>query len=146
MAKANELIYLNRPSSKMFVTALYAIYDSRDQSLCVANAGNPFPVGSGGKIEAKGVSLGVLAKMTYEEQTVTLKPGDMLVLYSDGAEDAMNPEREQFGEERVEQIISENLHLSPDEIQQRLLSEIHDFTGDGPPFDDITLVTLKTSA
>jgi len=146
MAKANELIYLNRPSSKMFVTAFYAIYDARDNSLCFANAGNPFPVGTIGRLEAKGVSLGVLAKMNYEEQTITLNPGDTLVLYSDGAEDAMNSEREQFGEERVEQIITENLGLSPSELQDRLLDEIHAFTGDGIPFDDITLVTLKTSA
>ncbi|MNX02523.1 Phosphoserine phosphatase RsbU [compost metagenome] len=146
LAKANELIYLNRPSSKMFVTAFYAIYDARDNSLCFANAGNPFPIGTVGRLEAKGVSLGVLAKMNYEEQTITLNAGDTLVLYSDGAEDAMNSEREQFGEERVEQIITQNLGLSPNELQDRLLDEIHAFTGDGIPFDDITLVTLKTSA
>lgn len=145
LAKANELIYLNRPSSKMFVTAFYAIYDARDNSLCFANAGNPFPIGTVGRLEAKGVSLGVLAKMAYEEQRITLNAGDTLMLYSDGAEDAMNPEREQFGEERVERIISQNLDLSPTELQDRLLDEIHAFTGDGPPFDDITLVTLKTS-
>ncbi len=143
MAKANELIYLNRPSSKMFVTAFYAIYDCRDNSLCFANAGNPFPIGSVGRLEAKGVSLGVLARMNYEEQRITLRDGDLLVLYSDGAEDAMNSEREQFGEERVERIITQNLDCSPTEIQDRLLSEIHDFTGDGTPFDDITLVTLR---
>lgn len=146
LAKANELIYLNRPSSKMFVTAFYAIYDGRDNSLCFANAGNPFPIGTVGRLEAKGVSLGVLAKMSYEEQTITLNAGDTLVLYSDGAEDAMNPEREQFGEERVERVITQNLGLSPTALQDRLLEEIHAFTGDGTPFDDITLVTLKTSA
>lgn len=146
MAKANELIYLNRPSSKMFVTAFYAIYDARDQSLCYANAGNPFPVGSVGRLEAKGVSLGVMPRMAYEEQTLTLNAGEMLVMYSDGAEDAMNSSQEQFGEERVEQIVSQNLSLSPEEIQSRLLREINDFTGDATPFDDITLVTLKMSA
>ncbi|MNK96266.1 Phosphoserine phosphatase RsbU [compost metagenome] len=130
----------------MFVTAFYAIYDARDNSLCFANAGNPFPIGTVGRLEAKGVSLGVLAKMNYEEQTITLNAGDTLVLYSDGAEDAMNSEREQFGEERVEQVITQNLGLSPNELQDRLLDEIHAFTGDGIPFDDITLVTLKTSA
>lgn len=143
MAKANELIYLNRPSSKMFVTAFYAIYDSRDHSLCFANAGSPFPVGTVGRLEAKGVSLGVLAKMQYDEQKITLKPGDTLVLYSDGAEDAMNPEREQFGEERLEKVIAQNLDRSPVEIQDRLLTEIHAFTGGGTPYDDITLVALK---
>ena len=145
MSKANELIYLNRPSRKMFVTAFYAIYDTRDRSLCFANAGNPFPIGSLGRLEAKGVSLGVLAKSTYEERRITMRAGELLVLYSDGAEDAMNSEQEQFGEERLEQIVTENLTLSPGEIHARLLSEIRDFTGDGPPFDDITLVTLKTS-
>lgn len=145
MAKANELIYLNRPSSKMFVTAFYAIYDARDNSLCFANAGNPFPVGSMGRLEAKGVSLGVLANMHYDEQMLTLRPDDMLVLYSDGAEDAMNSMQEQFGEERVEELVSQNLTLTPQEIQDRLLREIQDFTGDATPFDDITLVTLKAS-
>ncbi len=146
MAKANALIYLNRPSNKMFVTAFYAIYDARDKSLCFANAGNPFPIGSVGRLEAKGVSLGVMGTMSYTEQTITMNAGDMLVLYSDGAEDAMNPEREQFGEERVEALITQNLGLSPHQIQERILGEIRDFTGDGIPFDDITLVTLKLTA
>lgn len=149
MAKANELIYLNRPSKKMFVTAFYAIYDARDRSMTFSNAGNPLPMetrgSSTGRLEAKGVSLGMFPTMGYEENTGRLKDGELIVFYSDGAEDAINPTSEQFGEERLEQVVAANVHAPALQVEIAILDAIRRFAAGSDQFDDITLVTLKAN-
>lgn len=149
MAKANELIYLNRPSKKMFVTAFYAIYDSRDRSLVFSNAGNPLPMEAlgttTGRLEAKGVSLGMFPSIPYEENHATLKDGELIVFYSDGAEDAINPTSEQFGEERLAEIVSANVEGRAQQVETAILDAIRRFSEGSDQFDDITLVTLKAN-
>lgn len=145
MAKANELIYLNRPSRKMFVTAFYAVYDSRDRTLTYANAGNPLPIGTSGRLEAKGVSLGMFPTATYDGNTAVIEPGELLVLYSDGAEDAISPTSEQFGEERLAEIVFANRKEAPKEVEARILETIRQFSEGSDQFDDITLVTLRAN-
>ncbi|HEY9897822.1 MAG TPA: SpoIIE family protein phosphatase [Pantanalinema sp.] len=145
MAKANELIFLNRPSRKMFVTAFYAVYDSRDRTLTYANAGNPLPIGTSGRLEAKGVSLGMFPTATYDGNTAVIEPGELLVLYSDGAEDAINPTSEQFGEERLAEIVFANRKEAPKDVEARILETIRKFSEGSDQFDDITLVTLRAN-
>lgn len=149
MAKANELIYLNRPSQKMFVTAFYAVYDARDRSLTFSNAGNPMPLetkgGTTGRLEAKGVSLGMFPTIEYEENRVTLNEGELIVFYSDGAEDAINPTSEQFGEDRLAEIVAANVQAPVDQVQTAILDAIRKFSEGSDQFDDITLVTLKAN-
>ncbi|MNX74580.1 Phosphoserine phosphatase RsbU [compost metagenome] len=145
MAKANELIYLNRPSRKMFVTAFYAVYDSRDRTLTYANAGNPLPIGTSGRLEAKGVSLGMFPTATYDGNTAVIAPGELLVLYSDGVEDAISPSSEQFGEERLAEIVFANRKAAPKEVEERILETIRTFSEGSDQFDDITLVTLRAN-
>lgn len=145
MRQANELIFLNRPSKKMFVTAFYAVYDPRDRSMSFANAGSPLPFGTTGRLEAKGMSLGVLPSVTYDEEHSTLAPGELVVLYSDGAEDAINPESEQFGEERLGEIVAAHATDAPKDVQEQILEAIRRFSEGSDQFDDITLVTLKAS-
>lgn len=149
MAKANELIYLNRPSKKMFVTAFYAIYDSRDRSMTFSNAGNPLPMetqgGTTGRLDAKGVSLGMFPTISYEEKAGSLKDGELIVFYSDGAEDAINAASEQFGEERLEQVVAANAHAPALQVETAILEAIRNFAAGSDQFDDITLVTLKAN-
>ncbi|HEY9854693.1 MAG TPA: SpoIIE family protein phosphatase, partial [Stenomitos sp.] len=149
MAKANELIYLNRPSKKMFVTAFYAIYDARDRSLTFSNAGNPMPMeakgGTTGRLEAKGVSLGMFPSIGYEENRGSLKEGEVIVFYSDGAEDAINPTSEQFGEERLAEIVAANVQAPARQMESAILDAIRHFSEGSDQFDDITLVTLKAN-
>lgn len=141
--KANELIYLNRPSRKMFVTAFYAIYDARDRSLTYANAGNPYPIGTAGRLEAKGMALGMFPAADYEEETTLLTPGELIVFYSDGAEDAINPASEQFGVERLAEVIFANRKESAQDVQEQILEAIRHFSEGTDQFDDITLVALR---
>lgn len=145
MQKANALINLNRPSRKMFVTAFYAIYDARDRSLTYANAGNPFPIGTAGRLEAKGMALGMFPSAHYEEETTLLAPGELIVLYSDGAEDAINASSEQFGVERLAEVIFANRKNSAQEVQDQILDTIRHFSEGADQFDDITLVALRAN-
>lgn len=149
MSKANELIYLNRPSKKMFVTAFYAIYDARDRSLTFSNAGNPMPMETKGtttgRLEAKGVSLGMFPSIGYEENQGMLKEGEVIVFYSDGAEDAINPTSEQFGEERLAEIVAANVRVPARQMELAILDAIRTFSEGSDQFDDITLVTLKAN-
>ena len=143
LKKANELIYVNRPSKKMFVTAFYAIYDARDRSLTYANAGNPFPIGTAGRLEASGLALGMFPSADYEEEMTLLMPGELIVLYSDGAEDAINPETDAFGVDRLAEVIYANRQKSAQAVQDRILEAIRNFSEGADQFDDITLVALR---
>ena len=143
LAQANELIWLNRPSRKMFVTAFYSVLDRISGSFTYANAGQPFPLTPGGPLVARGMALGVVSGSQYEEHHHRLEPGEGLMIYSDGVEDAMNPREEHFGSERLSEAVDRCWELSPDRAHAEILRVISEFSGGAEPFDDLTLLTLK---
>jgi sigma-B regulation protein RsbU (phosphoserine phosphatase) len=92
--------------------------------------------------------LGFLQDQSYEQQTTTLNPGDILVMYTDGITEARNPEEEAveeklFGEERLIQVVKESASLSAREIQAAILQSVSAYTKNTPQEDDITLVVIK---
>ncbi len=143
LAQANDLIWLNRPSKKMFVTAFYAVLDRRDRTLTYANAGQPFPLTPTGPLAAKGLALGVVPGAAYEEFRRELSPGEAVMFFSDGVEDAINPEREHFGSERLLALLERCWALSPEKAHDLVLSALKDFGEGAEPFDDLTLLTLR---
>lgn len=147
LERLNELIYRHRPSSKLFVAVFYAIYDSRTRTLRCANAGNPLPmIGSSGdscRLEAKGMALGVMPTMRYEEILRTLASQETVMIYSDGLEDALDVSGEQFGEERLEAVFREACDLPPEALQQTVFQAIREFSRDASQFDDLTMVALR---
>jgi len=76
-------------------------------------------------------------------QKVSLQKNDMLVIYTDGITEAMNPEKQQFGEERLVQVIKDNSHLTPSEFVEKLNENIAQFTRGAEQHDDITVVAIK---
>jgi len=94
-------------------------------------------------LAAKGIVLGVVEDITLEERELTIEPGDILVLYTDGVTEAINENEEEFGEERLVQVIASNSSKPCNEIVELIHAAVSNFVGDQPQFDDYTLVGLK---
>ena len=145
---ANQLICEDSKTS-MFVTLFYAILDSRAMTLNYVNAGHNPPLLLKGTaadvvlLKAKGIALGVTDEVSLQSVRVDLRPGDVLVLYTDGVTEAINDQEEEFGEERLVKVITENRGESAATILDRILAAITAFAGDRPQHDDITLLILK---
>jgi sigma-B regulation protein RsbU (phosphoserine phosphatase) len=95
------------------------------------------------ELSAKGMALGVMEAITLEERRVTVQPGDLLILYTDGVTEPINEEEEEFGEQRLLQVLDECWDLPSTEIVQRVHRSVTSFVGEQPEFDDYTLVCLK---
>jgi serine phosphatase RsbU (regulator of sigma subunit)/anti-sigma regulatory factor (Ser/Thr protein kinase) len=145
LQRVNELLCPDIPA-KMFVTCLYAILDPASGRLLFANAGHDLPYrrsdGRALELRATGMPLGLMPGMTYEENEVTLAPGESILFYSDGLVEAHNTKREMFSFPRLETLIAG--HPDSSTMINFLLDELARFTGaDWEQEDDVTLVTLE---
>jgi phosphoserine phosphatase RsbU/P len=96
------------------------------------------------KLEEGGMILGIFKTSTpYGEASVSLLPGDILVMYTDGVSEAMNQNNEQFTEERLEGIITQSIHLPAKEIIRQVQLGLEAHTQATPQSDDITMLVLK---
>jgi len=89
-----------------------------------------------------GMAMGVEMNSTWTQASINIQPGDTLLLYTDGIPDAQNEQAMFFEEDRLIEIAQDNLGLPAHELQNLILSEIQNFIGKTPQFDDITLMTL----
>jgi Stage II sporulation protein E (SpoIIE) len=110
------------------------------------NAGHNLPYchqeGMATELRARGMPLGLMPAMSYEEKEITLKPGGSVLLYSDGLVEAHNPRREMFGTPRLERFVG--AHPGGATLIDSLVAELEQFTGDAwEQEDDITLLTLQ---
>jgi sigma-B regulation protein RsbU (phosphoserine phosphatase) len=94
-------------------------------------------------LKASGTLLGIFENLDFRKETVQLAPGDLLLIYSDGATEAMNEAKDFFGEERLEELMASLMDLPAARIVERVLEELALFTGDYPQTDDITLIAGK---
>jgi sigma-B regulation protein RsbU (phosphoserine phosphatase) len=148
VGKANFMLSRFMDAGK-FITLFYGILDLRDKTFTYTNAGHNFPLllGQEGKLttlEKGGTILGISDRLAYEEETVQLKPGDLLLLYTDGITEATNEDEEMFEENRLLRVLRENQSLSAQQLSQKIVDEVLLFQGTAPQSDDITLVLAKT--
>jgi phosphoserine phosphatase RsbU/P len=130
-----------------FMTLCFATWNRQRKRLRIANAGQEQPLlchaGSCDKLPLTGFPLGIFAETTYDERTLILDPGDIVVFYSDGIGDAQNRSGQFFGAGRVARIVREYTELSADGLADKILEEADAFSGDLHPSDDRTLLVLK---
>ncbi|ABS55161.1 Stage II sporulation E family protein [Methanoregula boonei 6A8] len=144
---ANQLI-CEDSKTDMFVTLFYAILDSRAMTLDYVNAGHNPPLLLKGTssdvvlLKARGIALGLTDEMDLQSARMDLRPGDVLVLYTDGVTEAINDHEEEFGEQRLLSVIMENRTLPAAELLEKILNAISTFAGNRPQHDDITLLIL----
>ena len=132
----------------MFVTCFYCILDPKSGHLVYANAGHDLPYvrrgGDAEELRARGMPLGLMPGMGYEEREVILQAGESALFYSDGLVEAHDPKGEMFGFPRLRTLVAE--HGEERSLGGSLLEELHSFVGDGwEQEDDITLLTLRRS-
>jgi sigma-B regulation protein RsbU (phosphoserine phosphatase) len=89
------------------------------------------------------IDRGELFERLLVEQTLPLGHGDLLLFFTDGISEAMNPESDCFGESRLARLVEEHGDLAPEELRERILREIQAFVGDAPQHDDMTMILLK---
>jgi anti-sigma regulatory factor (Ser/Thr protein kinase) len=148
LERVNEHLCPDMPA-KMFVTCLYGVLDPETGLLRFANAGHdlPYVKTADGVIElrARGMPLGLMPGMAYEEKEAVLEPGDSVLLHSDGVVEAHDPDREMFGFPRLKETMG--AVAGGQELIDHVISELAAFTGPGAEQeDDITMVTLQRSA
>jgi len=90
-----------------------------------------------------GMALGVLPEAHYDERPIHVRPGDIIVLYTDGVSEAMSPTKEEFGAERIERCIGRLADRSAGEILEGVVGEVLEWTGRDGPGDDLTLIVVK---
>jgi serine phosphatase RsbU (regulator of sigma subunit) len=149
---ANRRILMDT-DAKMFVTVFYGILDPITGTLTYCNAGHnpPFLLSPQDESPAQelhrtGIPLGIFEGQTWEQEVVQFAPGDVLVLYTDGATDAQDEREAFFGEERVLESAQANLGRSAQDVQEAIAGAIHGFVGDAPQFDDITVMVVVRGA
>jgi predicted ester cyclase len=149
LQQVNEALFPYMPAN-MFVTCFYAVLDPESGLLRYANAGHDLPYlhhhnGEAKELRARGMPLGLMSSMGYEEMELVLEAGESVLFYSDGLVEAHDPEGEMFGFPRLRALVAE--HAEERSLGECLLGELYSFVGEGwEQEDDITLVTLRCSA
>jgi serine phosphatase RsbU (regulator of sigma subunit) len=150
LAQVNETLLARIPQN-MFVTCFYAILEPNSGILSYANAGHDLPYLRQGddaeELRARGMPLGLMSGMSYEEGEASLRQEDNVLFYSDGLVEAHDPEGEMFGFPRLRALVAEHANEEERSLGDFLMEELYSFVGEGwEQEDDITLLTLERSA
>jgi phosphoserine phosphatase RsbU/P len=148
-ANMNRYACSNSQGGLRFTTAFLAEYDPVRRTLDYINAGHNHPIlrRTSGQIERLsigGLPFGIHAEMKYESATVTLSPGDWLVIFTDGLVEAVNAREEEYGEVRLLMALDGGKSLAPADLLRRLMAELDVFVGNTAQHDDITCMLLKS--
>jgi serine phosphatase RsbU (regulator of sigma subunit) len=148
LAALNQLLAPRLRANRMNAALLYLVIDLERRTLCAANAGmiTPILLRDGGvqMIETYGLPLGAMAEARYSELVVDLRPGDTIVLVSDGIVEAHDLSGELFGFDRLEQALALESPLAhPDQLIEDLIGQVLAFAGDAQQHDDMTVVVIS---
>lgn len=148
LTEVNNQLQQDNPTF-MFVTLIYALYNPETGLLTYSIAGHdpPMLVSADGTVTelplTKGIAVGIAADVVYTQESVTLEPGDTVVLYTDGVTEAMNADNQQFGMDRLAEVFAGNLPESATSANEAVFERVRIFAGDAPQSDDITCLTLR---
>jgi len=158
---ANRIIAANL-DSRSFITMTYAVFDLDARTMTFARAGHtplmfvPGPetpedravrvLAPDGLVLGLNLDNGQMFERLLEEETINLRRGDLVVLFTDGITEAMNDADDLFGEARLGDLAEQHADLSSDELRERVLREVEVFVGTSPQHDDMTMILLKIEA
>lgn len=145
--KINNLVHKNTNYDK-FITFFLGILNIHDHTFTYVNAGHNPPYlmhqdGTYELLEEGGLLLGMLPNMPYQQATVNLTAGDWIVMFTDGVTEAKNKDDDEFEEQRLIELLKNNLTAPASLMKEKILAAVKDFCGDVPQSDDITLLILK---
>jgi serine phosphatase RsbU (regulator of sigma subunit)/transcriptional regulator with GAF, ATPase, and Fis domain len=148
LARVNDLLL---PDAKrgMFVTLVYCVFDPIDGRLTYANAGHNPPLvvrqGEGmiEKLMPTGMALGIMALPSITEVELDIKPGDLLILYTDGITEAFSPEGQMFGDDRFQDLVNQSRSNDPTQLTELIITHLSDFINPLPFSDDLTMIAVK---
>ena len=148
LREVNNLLTDDNEAS-MFVTLLYAVYDPASGEFTYASGGHDGPLvvhadGSSVLLPLTGgIALGIISGFPFEQHTVTIAPGDTVILYTDGVTEAMNGNREEFGVEGMRQVFAAAPPADAQGANHAVFDAVAAFAGETPQSDDVTCVTLR---
>ena len=150
LRRANTMLY-HSTSAEKFATLFFGCLDTSAHRFCFANAGHCPPilmdaVGAARRLTRSGMVLGCLEDSAYPDDAVSLQPGDVLTLFSDGVTEAMNAADEEFGERRLEVVIRENRQLPAEALIETMFRSVCEHSGGRAQADDMTAVVIKRGA
>lgn len=146
--RANDVI-LADARSDMFVTVFHAILDPNEHRLTYVNGGHNPPLlyhaerDAATTLPGRGIALGVKANVLYDEHEIHFEPGDVLLMYTDGVTDAINPLEQEFGTDRLADLLGWNAKKGPAELIEEIKRAVSEFAGENVRFDDVTLIAVK---
>ncbi len=148
LERANHLILADSRAG-LFVTCFYALIDPVSGLVTYANGGHNYPLlyrratDEVTPLVAQGIVLGIIPDPHFVPGEIRLARGDILLFYTDGITEAMNAQRELFGDERLATVLRANSHCAPNEIVTAVLAAVGEFAGDTAQSDDMTIVVIK---
>lgn len=148
MSEISQYIYENSPPNK-YLTLFYGAIDPETGELTYSNGGHNTPLlmrrtGEIVLLDKGGLPVGLMPGVQYLEDTVKFEPGDVLVIYSDGITESVNDrDEEEFGEERLIEVVRNNIQRSASGIRDRIDEALSRFVGTAAPVDDMTLMIIK---
>lgn len=145
----NRYACTNSQGGLRFTTAFLAEYDPVRRTVDYINAGHNNPIlwrGSGQieRLDIGGLPFGIQPEAKYESGSVTLAPGDWLIIFTDGLVEAENARQEEYGEKRLLTAIEAGKTFEPSDMLKRLMAEVDLFVGNTPQHDDVTCMLLKS--
>jgi sigma-B regulation protein RsbU (phosphoserine phosphatase) len=146
----NHYACTNSQSGLRFTTAFLSEFDPASRALTYINAGHNAPIlrrstGAIERLSKGGLPLGMWADKSYEAGSVILQPGDWLVIFTDGVVEAVNVRAEEYGEERMLNLLQAGVTATPDELLRRMMSDLDAFVGATPQHDDVTCMLVKAA-
>lgn len=147
-ANMNRYACGNSQGGLRFTTAFLAEYDPIHRTVDYINAGHNTPIlrranGQVERLDVGGLPFGILPETKYDSATVTLAPGDWLVIFTDGLIEAENARQQDYGETRLLAALDAGKSVEPAEMLKRIMAEVDLFVGNTPQHDDVTCLLLK---
>jgi sigma-B regulation protein RsbU (phosphoserine phosphatase) len=147
LCRSNRLLFQCTDSQK-FATLFYGILDVENHQFCYSNAGHNRPFffrenQEPKSVEGAGLALSFLEDVSYPQEQIDFQPDDVLLIYSDGITEAMNHQEEEYGEERLRELVHSIRRETVQEIIRKVLDSVKKYTAGQPQMDDMTLVVIK---